>query len=54
MKLLHIIRAILREIFDESAYDRFCTREGLVADKGSYARFLRQCDPSTRPTVRCC
>ncbi len=54
MKLLHLIRAILREIFDESAYDRFCAREGLVVGKGSYARFLRQSDPSTRPRVRCC
>lgn len=54
MKLLHIVRAILREIFDESAYDRFCAREGLTASKGSYARFLRQSDPITPPKVRCC
>ena len=54
MRLLRIVWAILRGIFDESAYHRFCAREGLVASKGSYARFLQENHTITRPKVRCC
>ena len=53
MKLLRIFRDILREIFDESAYERFCKREGVARDRESYGRFLRQAS-AAKVKVRCC
>ena len=53
MKLLQLIRAMLREIFDESQYERFCCREGLAQGRESYARFLDQ-RGGIRPKVKCC
>jgi len=50
MKGLRILHAILREIFEESAYERFCVREGLGRGRGSYALFLRQ----RRVGLKCC
>jgi hypothetical protein len=52
MKFVHIIWAILREIFEESAYERFCTREGVPRGRDSYAGFLRNPDRKTK--IRCC
>ena len=28
MRVFRLLRALLREIFDEAAYERFCVREG--------------------------
>ena len=50
MKTLHILHAILREIFEESAYERFCVREGVLRGRESYAAFLRE----RRVKVKCC
>lgn len=50
MNAFRIIYAILREIFEESAYERFCKSEGLAPGQGSYALFLRH----RRVGVRCC
>jgi hypothetical protein len=50
MKSLRILHAILREIFDESAYERFCAREGVGRGRASYALFLRQ----RRLGLKCC
>ena len=52
MNFLQMLRAVLREIFEESAYERFCRREGVPRSRDSYARFLRQA--SSRPKVKCC
>ena len=54
MKVFRILRAMLREIFEESAYERFCTREGLQRGRESYARFLRELHPPRSVEVRCC
>jgi len=50
MKALRVLHAILREIFEESAYERFCMREGVLRGRESYAAFLRQ----RRVRVKCC
>ena len=42
MRYLRLLLAILREIFDESAYKRFCAREGANEGRTSYSDFLRQ------------
>ena len=54
MKLFRLLRAVLREIFEEAAYERFCARERFVAGKHSYSRFLRESDPSKKTTIKCC
>jgi hypothetical protein len=53
MKLLSVLRAMLREIFEESAYERFCVREGLPRGRHSYSRFVRQTSASGAK-VKCC
>jgi hypothetical protein len=50
MRVLRVLREILREIFEESAYERFCARERLVRGRDSYAAFLR----GRKITVKCC
>ena len=50
MKIIRVLRAILSEIFEESAYERFCEREGAARGRESYAAFVR----GRRVRVRCC
>jgi hypothetical protein len=50
MEIVRVLRAILREIFEESAYERFCAREGLSRGQESYALFVR----GQRAKVKCC
>jgi hypothetical protein len=50
MKVIRLLRAILREIFEESAYERFCRRERLAPGRESYGKFLRQ----SHVKVKCC
>jgi hypothetical protein len=50
MKALRVLHAILREIFEESAYERFCLREGVLPGRESYAAFVR----ARRVKVKCC
>lgn len=54
MKFFRIIRAVLREVFEESAYERFCAREEISVGRESYARFLQETDRAKQHTVRCC
>jgi hypothetical protein len=54
MRILRLLRAVLREIFDEAAYERFCMRAGLGASRESYAKFLDENASSARTKVRCC
>jgi hypothetical protein len=53
MKLIRLLHEILREIFEESAYDRFCTKEGVSSGRASYASFLRDRQRGAS-NVRCC
>ncbi len=54
MKFFRIIRAILREVFEESAYERFCAREKVGMGCESYALFLQETDRARQKKVRCC
>jgi hypothetical protein len=51
---LSIILAALREIFDESAYDRFLLRMQLARSAESYREFLRERESIVARKPRCC
>jgi hypothetical protein len=48
------IRAVLREIFDESAYDRFLLRTQASRSIVSYQAFTRERDAAMLKKPRCC
>jgi hypothetical protein len=52
MKFFRLLRAILREIFDEGAYERFCLQEQLEPGQKSYSKFLNERDRNIK--VSCC
>jgi hypothetical protein len=55
--LLHawqILTAALREIFDESAYDRFLLRTHSTRSVESYREFLREREATAARRPRCC
>jgi len=54
MRVFRVVRAILREVFEESAYERFCTREGMSMGRESYAKFLSENNAAKQHKVRCC
>jgi len=49
-----LLWATLREIFDESAYTRFLSREQMVASREAYAAFCREYDAAKARRPRCC
>jgi hypothetical protein len=51
MTLLGTLREILREIFDESAFERYCSRERVTPSREAYANFLQE---EKTPRARCC
>lgn len=51
---LRLLLAVLREVFDESAYGRFLSRHHLVSSREAYAAFLRQQGSAKAPRHRCC
>jgi hypothetical protein len=54
MKLFGILRAVLREVFEEAAYERFCAREEIGISRESYALFLQETDQARQHKVKCC
>ncbi len=48
------LRAALREIFDESAYDRFLLRTNASRTAASYRAFTRERDAAMLKKPRCC
>jgi hypothetical protein len=52
--LLQIIRAALREIFDESAYDRFLHRTKATRSFESYRAFMHEREAAIARKPRCC
>jgi len=46
--------AMLREIFDESAYDRFLARTGKSRSVNSYREFIREGEAAMSRKPRCC
>jgi hypothetical protein len=53
-RLASISRAILQEIFDESAYQRFLERSQLESSPNAYAIFLQENEQAKAQKVRCC
>ena len=51
---VRIVLAMLREVFDESAYARFLLRSGDVASRASYAAFLHERQDAQERRPRCC
>jgi len=52
MRFFRLIYEVLREIFDEAAYERFCAREALPVGSDSYTLFLTRSENRVKP--RCC
>jgi hypothetical protein len=52
VKFFRLLHAILREIFDEAAYERFCLQERLEPGQKSYLTYLNERDGKVK--VRCC
>ena len=53
-RVMQTIRATLREIFDESAYDRFLLRTHASRSRASYREFARERDAAMLKRPRCC
>jgi hypothetical protein len=53
-RFLHLIHAALREIFDESAYDRFLLRTSASRSVASYRDFMRDRETAMAKKPRCC
>jgi len=54
IKAARTIRAAIREIFDESAYDRFLQRTHTPRSIASYRDFTRERDAAMVKKQRCC
>ena len=52
--MARLIRATLREIFDESAYERFLRRHQVHPSRESYRSFLREAALRRERRPRCC
>jgi hypothetical protein len=53
-KILSIFAAVLREIFDESAYRRFLLAGGLAPSRRAYAAFQKEQESLKARRPRCC
>jgi hypothetical protein len=49
-----MVLAILREIFDEAAYDRFLRRTQMASSPGAYAAFRQEFEEAKTRRPRCC
>ena len=49
-----LLLAALREIFEESAYERFLARCGCVSSREAYAAFLHETQHARERRTRCC
>jgi hypothetical protein len=54
LKAAQILRATLREIFDESAYERFLHRTGMASSAQAYGAFRREFEESKTRRPKCC
>jgi hypothetical protein len=54
VKAARILLATLREIFDESAYDRFLGRTHMPSSPVAYAAFRQEFEESKTRRPRCC
>lgn len=53
-RALRLLMAVLREIFDESAYSRFLKRGQLAPSRAAYAAFYREYEVVKARRPRCC
>jgi len=53
-EFFRILRVVLSEIFDESAYSRFLTQRGMSSSVTAYAEFLKETDHARSRRPRCC
>jgi hypothetical protein len=53
-QLWEMFVAMLREIFDESAYARFLARNGLTASREAYGMFLDEHGEAKARRPKCC
>ena len=53
-RVLAVVGAILREIFDESAYARFLERNEVESSREAYVSFLRESEALRVRRARCC
>jgi hypothetical protein len=49
-----MLMAILREIFDEAAYDRFLRRTQMASSPGAYAAFRQEFEEAKTRRPKCC
>ncbi len=49
-----VVAATLREIFDESPYQRFLKRSGIPSSSAAYAMFQRENNQTKARRPRCC
>ncbi len=49
-----VLRAVMREIFEEAAYQRFLERSQLQSSVNAYAAFLRENEQAKSRRPRCC
>lgn len=54
LKAARILLATLREIFDETAYERFLRRGGLLSSPEAYRAFSREREASHARRPKCC
>jgi hypothetical protein len=54
VSIVSVGRAILREIFDESAYQRFLDRSQMESSANAYAAFQRENEQAKSRRPRCC
>jgi hypothetical protein len=53
-KIASVSLAMLREIFDESAYERFLAQHQLTSSAAAYSSFCHERDHSRARRPRCC
>jgi hypothetical protein len=54
LRAARIMLATLREIFDESAYERFLYREQISSSPAAYAAFRREFEEARTRRPKCC
>jgi hypothetical protein len=54
VEIMQTLKAVLREIFDESAYDRFLLRTQASRSAASYRAFTCERDAAMVKKPRCC
>ncbi len=53
-RIVSLVRSVLREIFDESAYSRFLQRTGQMSSPAAYGAFLQEGSVARARRPRCC